>query len=138
MFVPDARHLRVHKYLTSFGDRCLYRYDFGDDREHEVKFEQPVDLDEVFKRRLLAGERLFPPEDCGGHSGYDECLLAVGERPSNPYIGLAPSPEDLEERRTWLGDWTPEFDLEAASEAVSRPAGSCPYPSHVAPGTTLP
>jgi len=38
----------------------------------------------------------------------------------NPYIGLAPSPEDLEERRTWLGEWTPEFDLEATRKRFDR------------------
>jgi hypothetical protein len=39
---PDARRLRVRYYFAHFGDRCLYRYDFGDDWDHEVKFEQPV------------------------------------------------------------------------------------------------
>ncbi|MCZ7608477.1 MAG: plasmid pRiA4b ORF-3 family protein [Planctomycetota bacterium] len=38
------------------------------------------ELDEVFKRRLLAGARAFPLEDCGSIPGYEE-LVACFQTP---------------------------------------------------------
>jgi hypothetical protein len=71
-----------------------------------------VDLPETFKRRLLAGSRAFPPEDCGGLGGYEDCVKVVrGD----------PDVEDEETLREWLGDWHPErFDLEATRRAFDR------------------
>jgi len=51
---------------------------------------------------------------------YYECLLAVGERPARKDIGIVPSREELEDRRAWLGDWAPDFDLEAARAKCDR------------------
>jgi len=56
---------------------CLYEYDFGDSWECEVKFIQELTLPETFKRRLLAGERAFPHEDCGGIDGYERLVKVV-------------------------------------------------------------
>jgi pRiA4b ORF-3-like protein len=107
--VPDARRIRLNSYFAQ--DRyvqCTYRYDFGDDWEHRVDRICEQELPEYFKRRLLGGERAFPPEDCGGLAGYERMVQAVNE-------GKDPEEEDVVGLWKWLGNWDPErFDLEAA------------------------
>jgi hypothetical protein len=118
--IPDAKRIKLASYFEEPDDTCLYRYDFGDDWEHEVRLERIVELPDSFRRRLLAGERAFPPEDCGGVPGYYECLAALGAPMPVGAGDDLPDPEDLEDRRDWLGDWTPEFDLEAARKRFDR------------------
>ena len=62
---------------------CWYEYDFGDHWRHEVVLVKEVEHPEAFNRRLLWGERAFPPEDCGGLPGYERCLefRETGEDP---------------------------------------------------------
>jgi hypothetical protein len=68
---------------------------------HDVLLEGIEQHDGKWKRRLLDGARAFPPEDCGGIGGYENCLQAAT-------IGDG---EDAEELAGWLGDWEPEhFD----------------------------
>ena len=79
---------------------CTYEYDFGDSWEHDVTLETIEKHDGAFKRRLLDGARSFPPEDCGGLGGYENCLMVSAGK------------EDDDELREWLSDWNPErFDL---------------------------
>jgi hypothetical protein len=111
-----ARHVPLDAVFAGKGDECMYLYDFGDGWEHRVRLRAVRDLPEGFHRRLLAGARAFPPEDCGGVWGYQVCLAAVGAcEPAD----VDASPDVLEERREWLpADWDPEsFDLEAARAA---------------------
>jgi hypothetical protein len=69
--VPIARYL-------SFGtDPVRYRYDFGDDWEHTLEFEDLVPADEGAYPRCLAGAGACPPEDVGGTHGYTEFLQAI-------------------------------------------------------------
>lgn len=117
--IPDGRRIKVRNYFLRPGDRCLYRYDFGDDWEHEVQLRNIVVLPETFRRRLIGGERAFPPEDCGSVPGYFECLAAVGAY-RYPRGEEGPDVEDLAERRVWLGDWTPEFDMETIRKKFDR------------------
>ena len=80
--------------------KCEYVYDFGDDWFHEVQC-KTIALDESFKRRLVAGEGTFPPEDCGGVWGYERCLAI-----------LSGKMKDEDNLTKWLGDWNPTlFDL---------------------------
>lgn len=112
--VPDAARVKVASY---FGEgklsRCYYLYDFGDDWWHEVILRGTQVLPETFRRRLLGGARALPHEDCGGISGYWDCVRAAlhqDERLDDP-DGL----------RTWFGEWHPEkFDLAAAKKAFDR------------------
>ncbi len=57
--------------LLHVGDRALYRYDMGDDWEHDIDV---VRMYEVATRRhhpkVLDGARNGPPEDVGGPHGY--------------------------------------------------------------------
>ncbi len=93
---------------------CEYVYDFGDNWVHDVKLIAPRIEKETFKCRLIGGEGVAPPEDCGGPPGYEavQHLLATGED------RVGGDPEGL---RTWLGGWTPDgFDLAAAKAAFDR------------------
>ncbi len=44
---------------------------------------QEIESPDVFRRRLVGGERAFPPEDSGGLPGYERCVefVETGEDP---------------------------------------------------------
>ncbi|CAN5842335.1 hypothetical protein BH23ACT10_BH23ACT10_21050 [soil metagenome] len=90
--VPLARHFVSH-------DRCTYEYDFGDGWIHEVTLRDRVDGPVTYTRQLVDGARAFPPEDCGGLYGYQQC------------VAVAKGGRDPEGVREWLGGWKPDaFD----------------------------
>lgn len=111
---PDSRKARLADFLGKARSKtCMYEYDFGDSWEHDVTI-RTVTLPETFERRLVGGERAFPPEDCGGLDGYDRYAVAVVERRD-------PWGEDLDEVLEWVGDWHPErFDLAATRKSFDR------------------
>ncbi len=97
---PDAAAVALEAYF-GYCTRCTYLYDFGDSWRHEIVLRQRVAAPPSGQRRLVAGARAFPPEDCGGLSGYQRCVEAA----------RGDDPDDV---REWLGTWDPEaFDLEA-------------------------
>jgi len=109
---PDASRVSLASFFGTNGEkakRCTYEYDFGDGWEHAVALRGVAELPEAFARRLLAGARAFPREDCGGLPGYENCVrIATSGR----------GPKDL---REWLGDWTPEaFDREEKRGTFDR------------------
>ena len=83
--------------LTHFSPqskKAKYLYDFGDDWQHSVVFEDVL----VPDRRLvtpecLAGRRSCPPEDCGGPLGYEHLLEILAD----------PTQEEHEFFKTWIG-----------------------------------
>jgi len=107
---PPARKAKVGSWFKKKGDKCVYLYDFGDGWELSVVVKGMVEDAAKFKRRLLGGERAFPPEDCGGPFGYELCVAVMsGEKIADW------DEEELAERKEWLGDWRPEdFDLATA------------------------
>ncbi len=70
----------IGRYLTHGADPVRYRYDFGDDWEHTVEFEQLMPADKGIYPRCVAGAGACPPEDVGGTSGYAEFLRTIGDR----------------------------------------------------------
>lgn len=105
---PDAAKVALADFFEA-DPRCLYEYDFGDSWLHEVRLRRTVESPERFERRLLDGARAFPPEDCGGVPGYEECAR------------VAHGGDDPEELRDWLGNWDPErFDLDELRRAFDR------------------
>jgi hypothetical protein len=113
--------------ISSFFDveaTCRYVYDLGDHWVHTVRREGVVESDERFHRRLVDGARAFPPEDCGGAPGYEQCVeVALG----------APAPEGIGHLAEWLGDWHPErFDPAATRAAFAR--DNAPEDPFVRPG----
>ena len=101
---PDAEEVKLASYFTR-ARSCVYLYDFGDDWMHSVKLRERVSSRDRFHRRLLAGRRACPPEDCGGTSGYYRFVSVVE-------TGVDPWDEDVEDLKDWLGEWDPSaFDL---------------------------
>ena len=99
---PPSNKVKLASYFEMY-EKCIYVYDFGDHWEHEIKLKKVVQDPSKFKRRLLAGKRAFPLEDCGSIPGYSECVdFVIGGKKNNP---------DLED---WISEnWHPEaFDLE--------------------------
>ena len=57
--------------LSDFGfrakERFLYEYDFGDDWQHDIRFELELPLEPQRTYPVcIGGRRTCPPEDCGG------------------------------------------------------------------------
>ncbi len=113
---PDVARVKLSSFFGSVkSTRCVYEYDFGDSWEHDVVLMEATNLTEPFERRLTGGGRAFPPEDCGGVPGYEDCVRVAGG-----YTGETISGE-ADELRVWLGDWRPEaFDLPALRRRFDR------------------
>ena len=96
---PDAWEVSLAGYFAEH-DRCQYEYDFGDSWLHDISVVRRIDEPVDYRRQVLDGARAFPPEDCGGLPGYEQC------------VQVATGADDPDERREWLGDWDPDrFDL---------------------------
>lgn len=67
----------IARYLTYGADPVRYRYDFGDDWEHTIEFEELLPNDGGAYPRCVAGAGACPPEDVGGTHGYAEFLLVI-------------------------------------------------------------
>lgn len=93
-----ARYFGIEKFTT-----CLYLYDFGDSWAHDVQLNAIVELPEQFTRRLLGGEYVFPPDDCGGSPGFVRIQEAL--RTGN-------DPEGLLDWAQGIWSWTGVFDFE--------------------------
>jgi hypothetical protein len=118
--IPDAALTHLDAYFDEH-EACRYLYDFGDHWQHTVRRTGTVDTDEHVFRRLLDGARAFPPEDCGGIPGYEQCAaVARGQRPEQLW-------HDPDHLRVWMGDWHPDrFDrdrLAAAFTLTEPPPG---------------
>lgn len=101
---PDAEEAKLAEYFAE-ASSCGYVYDFGDNWRHVVKLRERTASPDRFHRRLLAGRRACPPEDCGGVPGYYR-FVAIVE------TGVDPWEEDVEEMKEWLDGWDPSrFDL---------------------------
>lgn len=109
--IPDARKIKLARVFGGGKtEHCYYVYDFGDDWWHEVILRSERKLPGTFKRQLLGGERAFPHEDCGGLSGYEDCVRAALRQDENL--------DDPEGLRRWMGSWHPEsFEFKRVKEA---------------------
>lgn len=88
----------------------IYRYDFGDGWEHEVKVEGVTKGgDETIV--CTGGARACPPEDCGGTGGYAQLLEVLSNK----------SHEDHAAMRRWVGRrFDPEkLDLAAVNRKLA-------------------
>ena len=100
----DAAATTLRALALSAGAEFVYRYDFGDDWEHQIRVEEArprheVDGEEAWPV-LLDGARAGPPEDCGGAHSY-AALVATLKRPRSRACA---------ELREWLGQtYDPEL-----------------------------
>ena len=107
---PDAEEVTLASHFTR-ARSCVYLYDFGDSWMHSVKLRERMSAPDRFHRRLLAGRRACPPEDCGGVPGYYRFVSVVE-------AGVDPWDEDVADLKEWLGEWDPSaFDLKAKKRA---------------------
>jgi hypothetical protein len=93
------------------GSSLLYRYDFGDDWEHDIVVSRVEDgAQDVFV--CTGGARARPAEDCGGVSGYAS-MVAILADPRHP---------EYREMRTWAGHkYDPEkFDRDAVNKKLAK------------------
>ena len=88
-----------------------YTYDFGDNWEHRVVLETTGIRDgRLTYPRCLAGARACPPENCGGHPGYDQLVRAIAdlEHPSaeepRGWVGQSFNPEAFDAARVEFAD----------------------------------
>jgi hypothetical protein len=77
----------VADFFSTENPSARYVYDFGDDWNHEILFEdrQPADSEKLYPV-CLDGQGACPPEDCGGPHGYAEFLRAI-KKPGSPRGG---------------------------------------------------
>jgi Plasmid pRiA4b ORF-3-like protein len=111
--VQDERRVTLGRVAPRKGANLLYRYDFGDDWQHDIVVEDILPAHPtIHSPRCLDGRRAAPPDDCGGPFGYGELLDALAE----------PTRKDHAGRLEWLGDrFDPEaFDLAATNRALAR------------------
>lgn len=111
--VLDEDEVTVGEVLKRKGARCLYRYDFGDDWEHEVRVEASSKREKgVNYPRVVDGAMACPPEDSGGMYGYYRILDILDDPEDDEY-------EDYEE---WMPpNFDPEaFDVKSANKEMKR------------------
>jgi len=90
----------IRAYFTPDNASATYRYDFGDDWQHEVVLEKiEPRAAGVSYPVCTGGERACPPEDCGGPHGYGELLEII----------MDPAHKRYGEMTAWAGA---EFDPE--------------------------
>jgi hypothetical protein len=101
--------------IATLGSTFLYRYDFGDDWEHDVKVSGVVEYD---GRKLTCptalctgGARACPPEDCGGPHGYTRMLEVLADRNHSEYKDV----------KSWIGrSFDPEkFNIAAINKKIT-------------------
>ena len=109
--IIDERDMKLGGITQREGASFRYRYDFGDNWEHELVVEKILEREPGERYPIcLAGERSCPSEDCGGVYGYVEFLEAIQD-PSHP---------DHEDYVKWIGgEFDPdEFDLDLVNEVL--------------------
>ena len=73
--------------------QCVYTYDFGDNWEHEIKFEKTAAAQNGVKYpQCTAGKGQCPPEDIGGTGGYENFIEVIKE----------PGSQEKEDYKDWL------------------------------------
>ena len=91
--------------------KFIYEYDFGDGWEHTIVLEKilPKKKNQYYPI-CVDGERICPPEDCGGSLGYEHLLEVIKD----------PEHEEFDELSTWLGNnFAPEeFDIKIVNELL--------------------
>lgn len=118
---PPADDVPLRGYFKQPGQEVYYIYDFGDHWRHRVRFVGETTNPRRWVQRLTGGEGVFPPEDCGGPPGFEQCVRACMLTEAEEERLDPIEREEMISIREWLGDWRPEgFDLAAAKRAFLR------------------
>ena len=115
--LPEGKYT-LESLLSEKGAKIKYRYDFGDNWEHEILLENPnYDApDQPGPIFCIKGVRACPPEDCGSTWGFENFCEAIAD-PKHP--------EHKELKEWYGGKYDPEhFDLDGVNEelGVKRPS----------------
>ena len=98
--------------------RCIYQYGAGNSGWLvDVVMVEKVESAGRFERRLSGGARAFPPEDCGGMSGYFKCagMVRIAD------VAADPDWVDSNGLLDWLDGWHPDrFDPASVYENFNR------------------
>ena len=108
--LPSVQYggMMVADLLKEQGDTMIYRYDFGDNWEHQMVLEELITPQQGSEYRICTeGARRCPPEDCGGVHGYLDMLECLND-PDDP---------EREEYLEWLGG---SFDPDAWEPATLK------------------
>ena len=107
----DDTEVRIDSIFKKESQKILYTYDFGDDWEHDILFEERTENPDQ-GAFLLAGKRACPPEDCGGIWGYQNILKILRKKNLS---------QDDRELLEWLGDnYDPEeLEIEEINEILA-------------------
>jgi hypothetical protein len=111
----DSTSTKISEILPRTGRRYRfgYKYDFGDDWQHDIVFEGCLRAERGKRYPVcVEGARACPPEDVGGVWGYPEFLEAVAD----------PNHERHHEFSEWIGgSFDPEaFDPAATTKTMRR------------------
>jgi len=115
--LPEEEY-SLEMLLSEKGAKIRYRYDFGDNWDHDILLENPNydDPSQPAPIFCIKGVGACPPEDCGSTSGFEE-FCEVMANPKHP---------EYKEAKEWYGGkYDPEhFDLDGVNEelGVERPS----------------
>ena len=91
--INSKKATNLNQTFLNENQSIIYTYDFGDTWEHEIIFEQIIDVDTRKQIPCCIGGKLnCPPEDCGGTYGYANLL----------HILSHPRHREYRETREWL------------------------------------
>jgi hypothetical protein len=109
----DERRARLKSFIEDHVKDFTYRYDFGDDWQHQITIEGLV-ASQLSRQPIVctAGENACPPEDVGGEPGYETFLVAVADSRHERHVEL----------KEWIGyPFDPHaFDLNAVNQRLAR------------------
>lgn len=93
------------------GSTFVYRYDFGDDWEHDVTVERVMSGEDAAIITCTGGERACPPEECGDPHGYANLLEVLANSKHEQHAGMR--------RWTRRGFNSEKFDLVAVNKKLA-------------------
>lgn len=108
----DEMRFAFFDFLMMGDGTAEYVYDFGDNWQHTVQFEERIVTEKPSMPHCVAGKRACPPEDVGGALGYDRMLEILAD----------PNGEEYESLVHWLPkNYAPEtFSVDSANERIQK------------------
>jgi hypothetical protein len=85
----DSRNFLLDQFISQKIVKFEYHYDFGDSWYHEVDIENVMESPEqILIPECIDGENQCPPENCGGHMGFEDFLEAMKNKKHKRHVEL--------------------------------------------------
>ena len=85
----DSRNFTVDQLISQNIHKFEYHYDFGDSWYHEVEIGNVIESPEqILIPECIDGENQCPPEDSGGHMGFEDFLEAMKNKKHERHVEL--------------------------------------------------